>query len=337
MQKFQKLLSLVLALLLSVGIFTSCSDEGEEVVAHVGDYEVLYGELRYLVLTQKDIMKSTYGDSIFDTPESAALYREELERTVTEKLKGNYAVLLACAQYLPSLSIDSDEIQDAVDEYLEAEIEKMGDEESYYAMSEQYYMSESFIRFSYAVAFMEEALIDTLAARPEIGELFADSEATAFRDWILAGNGVFVQHIFVRNDAGEDIDANRAIAEQARRELMDGSLSVNEAVGSAVYNQDPSNTSPYYLVKGVYDPALESAALPLAKAGDVSAVTETDEGFYVFVRMEDPELITLGQKLSELLSSHQWSRTEEIVETFRDDVTFTWTDYGKSLDWLTIS
>ena len=308
----------------------------EKPVATFGDYEVLYEELRYLVLTQKDIMKATYGETIFDTPESAESYRSELERTVSEKLKENYVVLAACNHYLPDLKMDDDTVTNAVEDFIADAAKQAGDEETFFAMSESYYMTENFIRFTAAVSIMEDLLRQELAKRSDFETFFADTEEQQFADWIRAGNGVFVQHIFVRNDIGEDVAQNRLIAEDAREQLSSGALTVKEAVGSSVYNQDPSNTAPYYLIRDVYDPALEDAALALQADGDVSSVVETEEGFYVFVRMEDPEELILGQKLSTLLSSHQWSRTEHIKDTFRDSVSFEWTDFGSSLDWLTI-
>ena len=337
MKRYQKPLLSLLVLLLCMSLLVSCGGNAEPAVATFGDYEVLYGELRYLVLTQKDQMKSTYGATIFDRAESAELYREELEGAVLEKLKSNYVVLAACKHYLPDLEIDSETVTERVDELIDAEMELLGgDRDAYFEASERYYMSESFIRFTYAVAIMEELLVDELAARDEIENLFADQENIAFRDWILAGNGVYVQHLFIRNDAGEDVEANRQKAENARQALADGSIAVNSAVGSASYNEDTANAAPYYLVRDVYEDAMETAALALTKPGDVSEVVETSEGFYVFIRMEDPEHRALDQKLTALLASHQWSRTEEIVATFRESVSFEWTDYGRELDWLTI-
>lgn len=336
MQNIKKWLSLTLATVLCLVCMTSCADRKEKPIATFGEYDVLYDELRYLVLTQKDIMKAAYGDSIFDTPESAESYRSELEDAVLEKLTENYVVLAACNHYLPDLKIDDDTVTDAVDDFIADAAQQVGDEETFFEMSEAYYMTERFIRFTAAVSIMEDLLRQELANRSEIDNLFADTEQSQFADWIRAGNGAYVQHIFIRNDVGESAEDNRNIAKEAREKLIDGSLTVSQAVGSAVYNQDPSNTSPYYLIRDVYDPALENAALALEQAGEVSDVVETEDGFYVFVCIEDKDELILKQKISTLLSSHQWSRTEQIKENFRDEVSFEWTEYGNSIDFLTI-
>ena len=334
----KKTLCLILALLLAflcTGL-VACSDEMEEPVATYGDYEVRYGELRYLILTEKDAMMRTYGEAIFSSPESAAPYMDEWRARVTDKLRENYAVLAACAHYLPDLALDDDRVQDAADELIADAEEEAGGKELFYELSERYHMSESFIRFSTEVSVMEDLLRQELAKRTDIENLFDDSENLAFTDWILSGNGVYVQHIFVRNDAGEDKEANRRTAEAARQGLSDGTLSLRDAVGSAVYNQDPSNSTPYYLIRDVYDPALEAAALALCEVGDVSPVIEVADGYYVLVRLADEGNAVLGRTVSTLLSSHQWSRTESIVATFRDSVVFEWNDFGRELDWLAV-
>ncbi len=335
----KKTLSRILALLLALlcAGFVACSDEMEKPVATFGEHEVQYGELRYLILTEKDAMMREYGESIFATPESAAPYLEEWRARVSDKLREHYAVLAACAHYLPDLHIDDDIVQDTVDELISDAEDDAGGKDLFYEMSAQYYMTESFIRFSTEISVMEDLLRQELAGRAEIENFFADSENLAFTDWILAGNGVYLQHIFVRNDVGEDKEENRRIAEEARVGLANGTLSLRDAVGSAFYNQDPSNSTPYYLVRDVYDPALEQAALALREAGDVSPVVEVEDGYYVLVRLADEGNAVLGRTVSTLLSSHQWARTEAIVATFRESVTFEWTDFGRELDWLTVA
>lgn len=335
MQVCKKILLTCLALLTISVSLTGCAGEMEKPVASFGDYDVLYEELRYLVLTQKDIMKSTYGDTIFDTAESAEAYRAELEATVIEKLKGNYTVLAACNHYLPGLKIDDDVVQNAVDDLIEDAAEEAGGEDTFFEMSEGYYITENFFRFTTAVSIMEDLLRQELAIRAEIENFFSDTELGAFSDWIKAGNGVYVQHIFIRNDLGEKVEDNRALAQDTKEKLESGSLAIGDIVGTAL-NQELQYLNPYYLVKDIYAPALEEAALSLTNVGDVSPVVETDEGFYIFVRIDDPEGINLSQNISSLLYSHQWARTESIVQAFRGSVTFEWTSFGKELDWLTI-
>ena len=336
MKQLKKLTVLCLVLALLCTALGGCSkSKMEEPVATVGEHEVLYEELRYLVLTEKDLMKATYGETIFDTPESAAEYLPELKESVLEKLKANYAVLAACKAYMPSVKIDDKTVKKAVDEYIETCAEQFGSEKEFFEVSEKYYhMTEGFLRFSAAVTIMEEMLLKELAAQ---GKFYSTDRQGEFLDWIRQGNGVYVQHVFIRNDAGEDKEANRLLAEEVREKLANGSFTISEAVGNAYYNQDAANAAPYYVVKGVSTPAIEETVFAITKAGKVSPVLETEEGYYVFLRLEDTDEAVLRSQAATLLNSYQWALTETVVKSYLPSIEFTWTELGKTLNWLEIT
>ena len=340
MKRYQKITALLLALLLLCAPLFGCSDKMATPVGTCGGYEILYGELRYLVLTQKDAMKEAYGSTIFDTPESAEAYRAELTAAVTEKLLENYAVLAACADYIPDVSIDDDVVTNAVEDFINDSIdqaESAGND--FWGLSELFHMTESFIRFTSAVAVMEDLLIERLVQN---GSIFDQNKSSDFANWIKDGNGVYVQHILIRHDAGDDKAANRALAESTAEALRDGDLTLsdviggNAALGISPINEDTENTTPYYLVRGVYEEALEAAAFSIGKSG-VSSVAETDEGCYIFVRVEDPDYLLLNLQLSSILSSYQWAYAESLIAPYREKLTIEWNEYGSSLDWLSIT
>lgn len=333
MKLLKKALILCLSLLFITSSLVGCGDGMTEVVATCGEHEVLYEELRFLILSQKEAMKNTYGAEIFNTPESAAAYLPEWKATVVEKLRENYVSLAACRQYLPDLSVESDEITDAVDAMIEATIEELGGEEAFNQYLEATYMTEGFMRFTLAVYEMENHLLRALAGQ---GLFFADTQEQQFLDWILEGNGVCVQHIFISNDAGEDVAANRRKAEEARAKLANKEMDIKTMIGSTTYDEDTQKGSDYYVVRGVYDLALENAAFALTEVGAVSPVVESADGFYILVRMDDPEQKILRSKLTDMLKSYQWEHTERIKDNFRESIVFEWTDYGRELDWLAV-
>ena len=335
----RKIALLFLCLALSITPLLGCANQMERPVAKAAGYEVLFEELRFVVMTKKAEFQGLYGKDVFDTPEGIEAHRAEFEAAVIETLKENYVVLAACNHYLPDLKITDDDITDAVDVMMEETIDEMGGEESFDAYAEAHFMTENLMRFTLAVYAMETRLLEELASR---GEFFTDEQEDEFFDWIRQGNGVYVQHVLIRNDAGDNKEANRALAESTREALQNGTLTIEAAIGGDTannippVNEDTANAAPYYLVKGVYDTELENAALPLKKDGDVSEVTETDEGFYIFVRIEDTDDLFLNLSLASLLSSYQWAYVESLVEPFRKSVSFEWTEFGKELDWLTI-
>jgi hypothetical protein len=190
-------------------------------------------------------------------------------------------------------------------------------------------MTEHLMRFTLAVYVMETRLLEALAAS---GLFFASDKEDDFLAWIRQGNGAYVQHLFVRNDVGDSFDENRARAQEARDLLISGQKNINSLVGNSRYNEDPLNTAPYYMIRDVYDEALEQAALALTDAGSISNVIETEEGFYVFVRLADTDDQLRGQ-IANLLSSYQWARTEQIKETFRAGVDFAWKE---EIDFFTV-
>ena len=101
MKKILRIAASVLAIVMLLTAAVSCRSKQEKleqtVVGTCGGHDVLYEELRYVTLTYKEMFESTYGEGIWDTPESAEKYRAELEETVMAMLCNNYAVLAACA------------------------------------------------------------------------------------------------------------------------------------------------------------------------------------------------------------------------------------------------
>ena len=218
-------------------------------------------------------------------------------------------------------------------------IQKVVDEMILRRREALFHMTESFIRFTSAVAVMEDLLIERLVQN---GSIFDQNKSSDFANWIKDGNGVYVQHILIRHDAGDDKAANRALAESTAEALRDGDLTLsdviggNAALGISPINEDTENTTPYYLVRGVYEEALETAAFSIGKSG-VSSVAETDEGCYIFVRVEDPDYLLLNLQLSSILSSYQWAYAESLIAPYREKLTIEWNEYGSSLDWLAIT
>lgn len=316
--------------------FCACAKTDKKVIGEAVGREVLYEELRFVTLTAKDKLAAKYGATIWDTPESAEQYRSELEAEVWDSMLNHYAVLAACQKYgLTLADMEDDDIREAVDADIEEAITQYGSKKVFRAALKENYMTESFLRFSLTVTQMENELRYLLIDAGVI-----EGSTDRFMTWLEAGNAVYVQHILVENDLGEDVEANRALAEELRGKLRDGSESIDTLVGS-VYNEDLYNVTPYYVVTDVYDAATEQAVMKLERAGDVSEVVETERGFYVFVRMEedfgdDGSNLSLLSKVDSLLRSYQWAKVETCVQEQKKTLSITLNDYGKSIDLLAI-
>ena len=339
MRRIIKILSLLLALLLLLSSLCACKSkwdkEGKKKIGECGEYDVLFEELRFVTLYYKDSLASAYGEDIWDTPESAEKYRAELEKTVWDMMLNNYAVLAACAHYgITKKDMESDAIQKAVDEQIAEAIAEAGGEEAFKEMLRSNYMTESFMRFSLAVTQMEYELYYVLT--DDLGLIMDDQET--FLEWLEDGNSTYVQHLFIRNDPHDSVEANRAIAESARERLiksMDYEKELELMLGNAQTHEDTAVMTPYFIVRDVYTEDITSATLGLKNPGDVSEVIETDLGFYVFVRMDyKPDVLLL--QLSSLLRSYQWVKVEEEVNRHREGLAIELNQYGQSIDLLEI-
>ena len=333
MRNMNRICLALLALVLLLLPLTSCSSQKKQEQAVIGScagYDVLYEELRYVTLTYKDLFAATYGADIWNTPESAEKYRAELESTVWAMMRNNYAVLATCKAYgMTDEAMQDDAIEKAIEAEIKDAIESYGGKSEFKKALQELHMTEHFLRFCLRVAQLENELLFILT--DDLGLIENDSEK--FLEWLNSGNCVYVQHVFIRNDPTDDIEANRALAEDVRMGLSLGT-DISEYIGSSV-NEDLSNITPYYLVRDVYAKELESAAFALESPGDVSEVVDTGDGYYILVRMEE-DYAQLLAKLSSLLTSYQWARVESLVDKTKQDLTLELSDYGKSLDLLAI-
>ena len=332
MKKLGKIISLCLAVAILL-FCVSCSSEKrkqQKVIGTCAGYEVLYEELRYVTLQYKDMLESTYGDGIWDNPETAEQYRAELEAAVWSNMLNNYAVLAACGAHgITEEDFENEAIVAAVDQQIEEVVKAYGGEDGFEKALDEMYMSEHFMRFYLTVAQLENELLHVLTEDLRMIE----HDIGAFMDWLEEGNCVYVQHVKISNDEGDDIEANRAAAEEVRQKLLSGT-EIGSIINSAI-NEDLQNTQPYYIVREVYTPEMEAAAFALTEVGDVSEVVETESAFYVLLRMVEDET-TLLSKVDSLLTSYQWAKTEAYIETYKTNLQIELNDYGKSIDLLEI-
>lgn len=334
MKKRMCVLCVLLSVLLTLSV-TGCQSEQEKqeqtVIGTCAGYDVLYEELRYITLTYRELFEGQYGEGIWENSETAELYRAELEETVWRILRNNYAVLATCETYgLDQSDLESSEIQQAVDQSIEEAISAYGSKKAFREALEELYMTEHLMRFTLSVAQLENELYYVLTS--DLGVIMNSTDE--FLDWLEQGNYVYVQHIFIENDSGEDVEENRKKAEQIRNELLRGEHDVAYYISNGI-NEDASNVTPYYLVRDVYTADMEEAAFELTEAGDVSSVVETDSGFYVLVRMEDDNQTFLS-KLPSVLTSYQWAKVEELVEKKKQEISVTLNEYGQSIDLVTM-
>ena len=332
MKKTVRIAAALMAVVILLSMSAGCSSQKkleQTVIGTCGGFDVLYEELRYVTLTYKDMYKARYGEGIWDDPTTAEQYRAQLEAEVMAVLCNNYAVLAACAYYMPGITLDEKSIKDAVDREVDAAKEEYGGKSAFEKELKKTYTTENFLRFCIGVAELENELMYVLTDDLRIIE----DDAVKFLEWLGDGNCVYVQHVFIRNDEGDDPEANRELAEEVRRMLIQGT-DIGTIINSSI-NEDTTNTAPYFLVRDVYVEELAGAALSLHEDGAVSRVADSGDGYYVFQRLPYEKTLLTGQ-VPTLLNSWQWAKVEDIVDGFKKDLKVELNDFGKSIDLLTI-
>ena len=87
-------------------------------------------------------------------------------------------------------------------------------------------------------------------------------------------------------------------------------------------------------MRGEYALAYEQAAFALA-VGEVSDVVESEDGFYIIERRPISESYVMNNLL-ELMQRYQYAEVETLLAEHREKLSFEWTDFGRSLDLLTM-
>lgn len=344
MRTYTRLIATLLIAILLLLSLAGCAEEKpeenplySEIVGTMGEYDILYEELRFVTLTYRQILDATYGDdnaengTIWDDPVTAEKYREELKSKVLAMMAKEYRVLAACSAYgIGRDVLEGSEIQGLVDRQYKTAMDTFESEEAFLKDMSDKFMTERLYRLYLARDFMKYKLRDAVLKDTD-SDIIKDQES--FHKWLINGNCVYVQHVFLRNDKNEDKETNRLLAQEISDALQSGDEVIDSYVGSRL-NDDVTNIAPYYLIPYLYDEALTDAGLRLYSDGDATDVIETEEGFYVLQRVEEPKG-TLESKLADLFDTYLWTK---IGATSSDtESTVTLNEFGKSVDLVTMN
>lgn len=327
------LIFLTVSLLITSMLAVSCSNKDKlnrTVVGTVGDYEVYYEELRWFTMQYKDLYESTYGKGIWDNAETAEKYRGELERSVYGSLVANYAVLKLCDDPALTLNgeklidINSATVQGLVDDFVNATIEEAGGKSNYKKELEKNYMTDSLYRFVSGVDICENLVFKQYC---ELG-IIDDSNDAAY-DYIME-NFIRTKHIYIQNDAKDNVETNRALAESVRVKLMNGE-DLDTLI--ATYSEDGymSTENGYYFTRGQYSEAYENASFAL-EVGQVSEVIETFSGYYVITRLPLDEGYIMLNLLTGLKDQYLLASFDVYIKKSKEGLVFTPNEYGSGLD-----
>ena len=336
--KAKRILSIILAL---VTVFSSalclfsCSDkkQNEKIVGAVGGYEVKYEEFRWLTLQFKDRLEETYGEGIWDNEESAAKYLPELQNAVYTSILANYAVLTLCDELNENtgddtkfIDINGEEETKIINNYINDTIDELGSRAAFRQALKKNYMTEDLYRFITGVDVCESILFNYYCS---IGYI-DDSYEAGIK--YIEDNFIRTVHVYIENDKGESVEANRTLANAIREKLLAG-----EKMSDLItkYGEDAyiSAENGYYFTHNTYSEAYEQAAFAL-EIDQISDVVETYSGFYVIQRLGlDMGYILLNYD-STLKNQYLLAEFDKYLAECKATLSFELNDYGKTLDMI---
>lgn len=333
----KKTIALILVAVMALAIFTSCSEgrpikgtrEELTVVGSIAGHDVLYEELLCVTKLYRKQLEAKYGEGIWDNADTAAAHRAELEELVTRNITANYAVLSLCDEV--SIDPENKTIQDAVTNYVNNFVSQLGGRSEYKAALAEQGVTDHFLRFTVAVDYCQNELYYVYTQ--DLG-LIETSEDKIY-DIIMSGEFVRTLHVYIGNDAGDDVEANRRRAEEVKARL-DAGEDIKKLIGSS-YNEDfnLTTTDGYYFTHGEMVKAYEDAAFAL-NVGGISDIVETGDGFYIIQRLGLDSQYVLSH-LAELVTQYQYARLNSYIDERQSELTMEYNDYGASLDLTKIS
>lgn len=363
-----KILSIALAIILALplvscgkGLFDGVESTEEElrVIGTVDGAEVHYDELYYLVMTCKDMLKSKYGEDIWKDEDSAAEYGDELREMVLSRITANYAVLSLCEDHGFKKPLENKELVEYVNDNIEEMVyvfavqngikvemkesfsgditykyEKGGYDKAYGIFKEVLaatYVTERVMRLTLGAEFAFATLTDILTGKN--GEIIY--EESDIEDFMFSDEFICTRHIFIQNDKGDDIEANRALAEEAYAKYQSGTPM--DALMGSKYNEDVTLSAKpaLYFTRGEYDKAYEDAAFAL-RVGQVSGIVETEDGFYIIERCEKSSSYMLGN-FEAFAQQITYALVNQRVEAKQSTLSLEMNEFGSSLDLVKIA
>ncbi len=322
----------LLALLMLTMLLGSCSsvvskpiepsEQDIKVVATCEGYDIYYEEFRYVALSFRDQFVSRYGKDIWTDAEKTAKYLPLLKEKITESLTVNYAILSLCDNY--NIDYQDKKIQEAVQDMIDETVVEIGGRDNYIEMLAAMYMTDHFVRFTLATDMCETELVYVLK---DLG-LVIDNEKDFLPYALKDENFCATYHVFIGNDPGDDIEANRAKAQEVADKVLNGA-DIKQIIGSSVNEDVGSSGIPYHFTHNEYDKPYEEAAFAL-EIGECSGVVECENGFYIIQRQPLSESYIVNN-VSTLWQRYQYAEVEALIDEQQSRLVVEWNDYGNEL------
>lgn len=338
-QLIRTLLALLLVVVMAVN-FASCaaaspvhaSPRATKVVARAGDVEILYEELYFITMNKIAEMKAAHGEVVFADPARVT----ELKSFVKGSLLTEETALISLG-YEYGIDVHEGDVAENVQIFMESLVENefAGDRGAYIDSLDKSFMTDHYARSYFGIQnYLANEIVLAMLGK---GELETSDERV--RERILSDDFVRTVHVIVSktNPAYTDEENKAHIAQlhaaiTAKTDASERYHAFREAIGSK-YNNDFNdlNGNGYYFARGEMEQFYEDAAFALQNDYDVSPVVESEDGYYIIMRLPKEEsYIELNfQKLKE---KSYFVTLNDKVSAKLAAMTLEMTPFGEGLD-----
>ena len=321
----------VLSLLALVLVLSSCSGgiapiKGDasdlNIVANADGKAIYLEEVRYFARNFRLEMEKKYGEGIFADDG----YKDMLTERVENAMLKNAAFLSLCEEY--GIDITDKDTEKYTAEYINSFAEQLGGKEEYKKQLEENGMTDHLLRHLISIEASGEALRQAMLSSSAI-----DGSDDKAREVIESDDFIRTLHILIRNDEGDSIEENRKKAEEVLRQL-DAGESFNRMIGRNSEDIYMTTTDGYYFMRGEYEKAYEDAAFSLLE-NEYSRVVESEDGFYIILRLPKEEDY-IEMNFASLKDRYIYVVYENIIAARANEISLEYTDYGKTLDLMSL-
>lgn len=333
---------LVVVQLSSVHPIKSTKEEAK-VVGTCDGYEVKYEELRYVASINRAELERKYGEYDGLDADMKVKFDSELTDMVEHDIKSNYVVLSLCKKYgikTESFGINryvNNCIQRLVDEEMGGDVEKY---KKWLADNE---LTDSFVRLTYKVDYLEGLLLEKFV-KEKIGVKYDETSGAEFVDYVVNGGDyvktihVFYPHTHPVPDK-TDYDARKladaAIAKLSEAKDDEDRLAIiSSLIGTAPFvpGYSVQGKTDFYFTYGQMNEKYEEVAFSLDEY-EVGELLETTEGYYIIMRVPmDGDEIKNSSMTNTLLVQYQYAVLKAAEDKRRDEIKFVGNAYFDSLD-----
>ena len=339
MKRTTRILALLLGALLLMLSLCACSaarpvyasPRAKKAVATVGDVEILYEELYFITMRYIDELKDTYGENALEDQGR----REELEAFVWASFLSRDTALISLG-YEYGIDVYKGDIADRVQEFMDSNLADNfdGDRKAYIEELAAMHTTDHYARKYIGVEnYLASEIVIEMAQR---GELVTDEAAILAT--LNSESFIRTMHVFISKSNAAYTDAeNRAHAAEIRAEIAaktDNAARYDamfRAIGGK-YNNDFGDplAKGYYFTHGEMDQAYENAAFALAEY-QVSDVVETDDGYYIMMRLPK-DAAYIHENFNTLRDKSYFVTLNQKVEQKLATMSVEKTSFGKGLD-----